>query len=272
MLRSLFNRARAKAHQGQRDRRAETNHGLEDTSRHIDASPVKDDVEADGLYSDYVEMGNVTRVARLQDTAGVSLAPNVNDKSSPLKNTGFRNNFRAFLVMAMPYFHEKPTARILFGVMILLTLLNSAVRVVFSYLARDFWTALADKKVDEFYEIMRNFLVALLILAPINVLYRFQRQKLAIHWREWMTNRVWQLYTSNRVYYALERSSAKDTRIDNPDQRIAEDVRSFTEFSLSLFLTVLMSAIDLLCLSAIFSLLCHDSFLPLLFLLPLVPS
>jgi len=62
-----------------------------------------------------------------------------------------------------------------------------------------------------------------------------------------MTDRCLQLYSSNRVYYNLERGS----EIDNPDQRITEDVRSFTAFSLTLFLTLLTSLIDLVSFSLI---------------------
>ena len=100
-----------------------------------------------------------------------------------------------------------------------------------------------------------------------------------------MTDRTLQLYNSNRVYYALERdivgtreTSGSDetngvtdpikllestdddsdtgdgtafTRIDNPDQRITEDVRTFTAFSLQLFITVVTSVIDLVSFSLI---------------------
>jgi len=62
-----------------------------------------------------------------------------------------------------------------------------------------------------------------------------------------MTDRCLQLYSSNRVYYNLERGS----EIDNPDQRITEDIRSFTAFSLTLFLTLLTSLIDLVSFSLI---------------------
>lgn len=62
-----------------------------------------------------------------------------------------------------------------------------------------------------------------------------------------MTDRTLQLYSAGRVYYALERGS----EIDNPDQRIAEDVRSFTTFSLELFITVITCIIDLISFSAI---------------------
>ena len=39
--------------------------------------------------------------------------------------------------------------------------------------------------------------------------------------------------------------------VDNPDQRITEDVQAFTGFSLKLFLAVLMSVVDLVCFSVI---------------------
>jgi ABC-type uncharacterized transport system fused permease/ATPase subunit len=79
-----------------------------------------------------------------------------------------------------------------------------------------------------------------------------------------MTDRTLQLYNSNRVYYALERDVSSsntaptddpttqgNTRIDNPDQRITEDVRTFTAFSLQLFITVVTSIIDLVSFSLI---------------------
>lgn len=66
-----------------------------------------------------------------------------------------------------------------------------------------------------------------------------------------MTDRCLQLYSSNRVYYNLERGSGSGSNIDNPDQRITEDVRSFTAFSLTLFLTLLTSLIDLVSFSLI---------------------
>jgi hypothetical protein len=46
-------------------------------------------------------------------------------------------------------------------------------------------------------------------------------------------------------------SAAVVVRIDNPDQRITEDVRTFTAFSLQLFITVVTSIIDLVSFSLI---------------------
>lgn len=112
----------------------------------------------------------------------------------------------------------------------------------------------------------------------VATLYKYQREQLSIHWREWMTARTFTLYTQNQVYYKLERGSSSigtnsepdsinwrnnqnpsvlntgittTTIIDNPDQRITEDVKTFTSFSLQLMITLLTSIIDLVSFSLI---------------------
>lgn len=109
-----------------------------------------------------------------------------------------------------------------------------------------FWNALSAKDTTEFYTVLGKYLAALVLGAPIITMYRFQRDQLAVHWREWMTARTFDLYTSNRVYYNLD-----VTEIDNPDQRITEDVQSFTGFSLRLVITLITSVIDLVSFSFI---------------------
>mmetsp|Transcript_26724 Transcript_26724/g.30017 ORF Transcript_26724/g.30017 Transcript_26724/m.30017 type:complete len:812 (+) Transcript_26724:196-2631(+) len=154
---------------------------------------------------------------------------------------------KLFWNMAYPYYEESKAGRWLFAGMIGLTLLNSGVSVGFSYIGKDFWNALSAKNSAEFYRVLTQYLGALAVGAPIVTLYRYQRERLAIHWREWMTERTLQLYEENCVYYALERGN----EVDNPDQRICEDVKTFTSFSLTLFLTVISTIIDLVSFSLI---------------------
>lgn len=56
-----------------------------------------------------------------------------------------------------------------------------------------------------------------------------------------------QIYYNGQTYYALEASR----EIDNPDQRIAEDVKAFTQVSLDFLITILTSCIDLVSFSSI---------------------
>ena len=141
--------------------------------------------------------------------------------------------------MALPYFTETRQGKVAFATVIALTLLNSGVSVAFSYVGRDFYSALSSKDPEQFNEMLLKFSAALTLGVPVSVFYRFQREKLSLEWREWMTARVLDLYFSNGVYYGVERGGV----VDNPDQRIAEDVKSFTAFSLTLFITAVTSVI-----------------------------
>lgn len=147
--------------------------------------------------------------------------------------------------MATPYYKESTAARWLFGGLLVLTLANSGISVLFSYLGKDFWNALAAKDTTDFYTVLSKYVGALVIGAPVATLYKYQREQLKVHWREWMTTRSFQLYSDNQVYYKLEKD------IDNPDQRMTDDVRSFVGYSLELFISVLTSVIDLCSFSLI---------------------
>lgn len=152
-----------------------------------------------------------------------------------------------FRQMALPYYRESKEGRWLLAGLLGLTLLNSGVSVLFSYLGKDFWNALSAKDATEFYAVLQRYLGALIVGASIYPAYTYQREQLAVHWREWMTARTFQLYTSERVYYNIERNQ----EIDNPDQRITEDVNTFTSYSLQLVITILTSLIDLVSFSTI---------------------
>jgi hypothetical protein len=77
-----------------------------------------------------------------------------------------------FWSMAFPYYQESQPGRRLFIGMILLTLVNSGVSVAFSYVSKDFWNALSSKDTQEFYSMMLKFGGALVVGAPVSVLYR----------------------------------------------------------------------------------------------------
>src|SRR6185369_15328642 len=59
---------------------------------------------------------------------------------------------------------------------------------------------------------------------PIGAFYKFTADRLSLAWRDWMTHHLLRRYFFNRVYYRLRSSPT----VDNPDQRITEDVKLFT--------------------------------------------
>ena len=157
------------------------------------------------------------------------------------------SQLKPFLNIAVPFFKDDKTARNSLVGVVALTLLNSGVSVAFSYISRDFYNALNARDEAVFYEKIELFFAALLIAVPISVYYRFLREKLSLYWREALTAKVLDKYYAYRTFYQIETLR----EIDNPDQRISEDVRAFTRTSLDFFITLFTAVIDLFSFSAI---------------------
>uniref|UniRef100_A0A7S2ZC33 ABC transmembrane type-1 domain-containing protein n=4 Tax=Rhodosorus marinus TaxID=101924 RepID=A0A7S2ZC33_9RHOD len=152
-----------------------------------------------------------------------------------------------FMKLATPFWKEEKGARWRLGGVVVLTLAQAGISVAFSYIGRDFWTALSMKNMDKFMYQAELFFGALVIGTPIVVLYTYSRDMLGLRWREWLTKKTLGDYFDSINYYDIENNSD----VDNPDQRIAEDLAAFTQTSLQFFLTLLISFVDLLSFSTI---------------------
>lgn len=89
-------------------------------------------------------------------------------------------------------------------------------------------------------------LVTLLLLIVVNG--RYMRQWLQIRWRRWLTAHYQRIWLSDRMYYRML-LQAETLGNDNPDQRIAEDIRDFVEAGLVLgfgFVTNIVSLFSFL--------------------------
>jgi vitamin B12/bleomycin/antimicrobial peptide transport system ATP-binding/permease protein len=69
----------------------------------------------------------------------------------------------------------------------------------------------------------------------------YLQQMLQISWRRWLTRRYLRAWLANRAYYQLRLKNG----VDNPDQRIAEDINQFTNYVLTLSLGLLTSLVTL---------------------------
>ena len=148
-------------------------------------------------------------------------------EAAPAGPVSVKERLRLFWRLAVPYFQQAEGAKLNFGLMLLLVLVNSSISVIFSYVGRDFYSALSAKDQVLFFEKTANYAVGLAVATPLTVLYKFQRQRLALNWRQWMTTELARQYYTDQAYYKIE----IDPEIDNPDQRITEDVTAFTKAS-----------------------------------------
>ncbi|MEG3988525.1 ABC transporter ATP-binding protein/permease [Microcoleus sp. S28C3] len=152
---------------------------------------------------------------------------------------------------AFVFFRSKLIPRwkqwIMLALLLFLSLSVSGINVVISYISNFFTTALAEKDQITFWRFMWVYAGVFIIGTPIVVIYGYTQDKLGLYWREWMTDSFLGSYFQNRAYYEI--NSQKE--IDNPDQRIAEDIKSFTSTSLDFLLLMLGAVIDIISFTGI---------------------
>ena len=110
-----------------------------------------------------------------------------------------------------------------------LALTVGGVQVLMSYAGRDFFTAISKQDEAGYWHQLMLYVGTFALAVPIGVYYRWTEERLALLWREWMAQHLIKRYFNNRAYYRLRGSES----IDNPDQRISEDVKNFTTNSLA---------------------------------------
>jgi putative ATP-binding cassette transporter len=127
---------------------------------------------------------------------------------------------------------------------LLLLALSVAVGVVqllVSFAGRNFITSLVQRDVSAVYRNLALYVGTFVLAVPVGVMYRYCAERLSLLWRQWLTQIMVSRFFYNRAYYRLRDSE----KVDNPDQRISEDIRSFTTGTLGYLLTLINSVVTL---------------------------
>ncbi|XP_028115584.1 ABC transporter D family member 2, chloroplastic [Camellia sinensis] len=179
-------------------------------------------------------------------SAGSSPQP---DEDAQRKGPDLPTLLRRFWKVAAPYWYsdDKVEAQLQLAAVFALSLGTTGISVGFSFLGRDFYNALANKDQEQFTKQLLYYLGAFAGGIPIFVLRDYARETLSLRWRSWMTNYYIDRYLKNRTFYKIQSQSI----IDNPDQRIVDDLSSFTGTALSFSLTLFNAAVDLVSFSNI---------------------
>ena len=118
------------------------------------------------------------------------------------------------------------------GVIVIMLLAVNGINAGIGFIARDLTNALVQKQQDGFYRILGIYACCFVIAVPIRVSQIFFTFKLGLIWREWLSKSLVKDYMTNKAYYQINPNDEEQTDVDNPDQRITEDTRAFTEQSL----------------------------------------
>jgi vitamin B12/bleomycin/antimicrobial peptide transport system ATP-binding/permease protein len=160
-----------------------------------------------------------------------------------------RRLWQRFWDLAAPYWRleERWKAWGLLVLLVLLLLGQTGFAVLFNEQTGEFTSALAARDSVRFWSAIKLFLALLIAAVPFYALYYYVRDNLGNQWRRWLTNRFLDRYFKDRHFYELNSNAA----IDNPDQRIAEDINTFTGRSLYFLLILVGSILQLIAFSSV---------------------
>ncbi|NBI12439.1 ATP-binding cassette domain-containing protein [[Haemophilus] felis] len=146
-----------------------------------------------------------------------------------------------FWLLAKNYFNPKQHLYPLIGfhLVVFLNLLSVRVDILVSNWYNAMYKALQEMNASAFWLQMWVF-GAIATVSILNALLTYYlSQKLLVHWRTWLNEDMLSKWTQNQAYYKTQFLTAQ---LDNPDQRIQQDIQSYASSSLD-FATGLISSV-----------------------------
>lgn len=140
-------------------------------------------------------------------------------------------------------------AWVLLASVIALTLSSVWLNVRFSAWNNSFYNTLQNHDLAAFWQQLGTFGVLATVFILVAVYRQYLQQLLFMRWRTWLTERLTRGWLQPGTAYRLGAAGAE--RIDNPDQRIAEDARGFVSSTLDLGLGLLNASVTLVSFAGI---------------------
>lgn len=156
----------------------------------------------------------------------------------------FRDTAKEFARIAFPYFRgsDRLWGRGLLLVVIALQLFQVWLNVRFNAWYNTFYTALQDKNWEVFLYQFGVFTVLAVFFIVTAVYQLYLQQWLQIRWRGWLTEAYLGRWLAEGTHYRMR---LKGDSADNPDQRIADDIRLFVNATLDIGIALLGSVVTL---------------------------
>jgi vitamin B12/bleomycin/antimicrobial peptide transport system ATP-binding/permease protein len=158
--------------------------------------------------------------------------------------TGLFNTLAIIWRIAIPYFRSEDAwpGRLLLAAVIAIELATVGITVLLNQWNNRFYNALQDRNWDAFVYELLFFCVLAAIYIVLAVYQLYLNQWLQIRWRRWLTAGYLGHWLEGSNHYRMQ---LLGDAADNPDQRIAEDVRLFIERTLALTVGLLGAIVSL---------------------------
>eukprot|EP00475_Leptophrys_vorax_P045541 TRINITY_DN9481_c0_g1_i1.p1 TRINITY_DN9481_c0_g1~~TRINITY_DN9481_c0_g1_i1.p1 ORF type:complete len:629 (-),score=159.35 TRINITY_DN9481_c0_g1_i1:28-1815(-) len=121
---------------------------------------------------------------------------------------------------------------------------------------------MSEKSTAKFYSTVQSYVLVILFAVPFFAYYTYLQELLVVEWRNWFTRSLLGDYFAHNAYYSIQQgfgydgtvggssdSAAKGGKagdLDNPDQRISDDVRTFTQQSVRFLLMLVQQCLSIL--------------------------
>ncbi|WP_447990157.1 ABC transporter ATP-binding protein/permease [Achromobacter spanius] len=157
---------------------------------------------------------------------------------------------RKFWRLAWPYLTPRRSWRPLLTLALLLLLAMAAVRmtVLFSFWYNGFYSALQALDQTAFWRFLGIFSVLACVHVVRALADSYVGQAFDIHWRVWLNDRLTRDWLGAGAYY---RGHFVDEPVDNPDQRIEQDISMFVTGSRTLAIGALSAVVSLVAFTGI---------------------
>lgn len=153
--------------------------------------------------------------------------------------------FYDFWQLLKPYWtsEEKWTAFAFLALNVLGTVVGVRASVALNACNKDFFDALQNFNKTALTTALLHFAAILAVLIFVYGYAFYFNGLLCIRWRRWLTKNYLNKWLSNHLHYQLQLQS---NNVDNPDQRISEDLEKFPEITLMVIFMIFHASLTLI--------------------------
>ncbi|MFT3736985.1 MAG: ABC transporter ATP-binding protein/permease [Rhodocyclaceae bacterium] len=157
---------------------------------------------------------------------------------------------RQFRLITGAYFSPKRSWRPLAGlaIMLFVSLLAVRMNLLFSFWSNGMFTSLQTLDSKLFWFSAQLFAILATVHVVQQLFNAYLRTAFGIHWRAWLNEQLVQRWLDSRAYY-LARFA--DSSVDNPEQRIQQDLQSLADTSVSLSLGLVAALVSIVSFTAL---------------------